>query len=113
MEEQDKQPVVLEELKLKGNQLVDKFRDIVEEGNARRIIIKKDGRTVMEFPLSVGVGGAAAALLISPTLAAIGAFASLVSDVHVIVERVAKKPDALVQHEAEKSTGTSSSRKKA
>jgi hypothetical protein len=77
----------LQEIKIKGNQLVDRVREVVEEGNARRIIVKKDGRTVMEFPLSVGVGGAAAAILLSPTLAAIGAFASLASDVHIVVER--------------------------
>ncbi len=77
----------MEEMKVKGSQLVDKFREIVEEGNARRISIRKDGKTVMEFPLSVGVGGATAAILLSPTLAAVGAFASLVSDVQIVVER--------------------------
>lgn len=83
----EKQKVVLQEIKVRGNQLVDKVRDVLEEGNARRIIIKKDGRSVMEFPLSVGVGGAAAAILLSPTLAAIGAFASLASDVQLVIER--------------------------
>ena len=77
----------LQEIKIKGNQLVDRVREVVEEGNARRILVKKEGRTVMEFPLSVGVGGAAAAILLSPTLAAIGAFASLASDIHIVVER--------------------------
>ena len=88
MEDREKLTVTLQEIKVKGNQLVDRVRDIIEEGNARRIIIKKDGRSVMEFPLSVGLGGAAAAILISPTLAAIGAFASLVSDVQIVVEQV-------------------------
>lgn len=87
-----KDRVTLQEIKVKGNQLVERVRDVIEEGNARRIIIQKDGRPVMEFPLSVGVGGAAAAILISPTLAAIGAFASLVSDIKVIVERVESAP---------------------
>lgn len=87
MSERDTSRIDLEEIKVKGSQLVDKFREIVEEGNARRISIKKEGRTIMEFPLSVGVGGATAAILLSPTLAAIGAFASLVSDVHIVVER--------------------------
>jgi anti-sigma factor RsiW len=77
----------LQEIRVKGNQLVDRVREVIEEGNARRILVKKDGRTVMEFPLSVGVGGAAAAILLSPTLAALGAFASLASDIHVVVER--------------------------
>ena len=92
MTDKDFAGIDMEEIKVKGNQLVDKFREIVEEGNARRISIRKDGKTVMEFPLSVGVGGATAAILLSPTLAAIGAFASLVSDVHVVVERRKEEP---------------------
>jgi len=76
-----------EEIKVKGNELVDKVRDIIEEGNARRIIIKKDDKTVMELPLSIGVGGVTAAILFAPVLAAVGAFAALVSDVRVVIER--------------------------
>lgn len=76
-----------ERIEVKSGRLVDKVREIIEEGNARRIIIRKDGRTVLEFPLSVGVGGATAALLLAPTLAALGAFAALVSEVEVIIER--------------------------
>lgn len=87
----------LEEIKIRGNQLVDRVREVIEEGNARRILVKKDGRTVMEFPLSVGVGGAAAAILLSPTLAAIGAFASLASDIHVVIERQESKSNAIVK----------------
>ena len=82
---------LVQELKVRGDQLVDQVRTLVEEGNARRVIIKKDGRTVMELPLSVGVGGAAAALLISPVLAALGALGALVADVDVVVERDPKK----------------------
>lgn len=91
----EKTEQALREIKIKGNQLVDRVREVVEEGNARRIIVKKDGRTVMEFPLSVGVGGAAAAILLSPTLAAIGAFASLASDISVVVERFESPTDEL------------------
>jgi hypothetical protein len=88
MQDNEKQKVVIEELKLRGSQLVDKVRELIEEGNARRIIIKRDNRTLVEFPLSVGVGGAAAAILIAPVLAAVGAIAALVSDVRLVVERV-------------------------
>ena len=77
----------LEKIRIKGNQLIDKVREVIEEGNARRILVQKDNRTVMEFPLVFGVGGAAAAIMIAPTLAAIGAFASLVSDIQVVIER--------------------------
>jgi len=76
-----------DEMKVKGNQLVDKVKEIIEEGNARRVTIRKDERTLLEFPLSVGVGGATAAVFLMPTLAAVGALAALVTDVEVIVER--------------------------
>jgi len=96
-----KQKVTFEEIKVKGNQMIDKVREIIEEGNARRILIKKDGRTVMEIPLAVGVGGAAAAILLAPTLAAIGAFASLVSDIRLVVEREAEVTEEIELHEEE------------
>ncbi len=93
MDDQKKMPVNLEQIKVKGNQLVDQVRDIIEQGSVRRVTIKKDNRTLLEFPLSVGVGGAAAAVFFAPTLAAIGAFAALVTDVQVEIERVAEKSD--------------------
>ncbi len=86
MIDQEKVKVRIREFKVKGGQLVDKVREVIEEGNARRIIIKKEDRVLIEFPLSVGVGGAAAALLLAPMLAAVGAIAALVTDVHVIIE---------------------------
>ena len=88
----DKESVrtTIDEVKVKGNQLVGKVKEIIEEGNARRVTIRKDGRTLLEFPLSVGVGGATAAVFLMPTLAAVGALAALVTDVEVIVERVAE-----------------------
>lgn len=105
-QQKDKVKVTLQEFKVKGNQLVDKVRDVIEEGNARRIIIMKEGRSVMEFPLSVGLGGAAAAILISPTLAAIGAFASLVTDVHVVIERVEPDPSLIASPDRPDAPGT-------
>ncbi len=79
--------VTRDRIKVQSSRLVDKVREIIEEGNARRIIIRRDGRTVMEFPLSVGVGGATAAIVLAPTLAAVGAFAALVSEVEIVIER--------------------------
>lgn len=96
MIDQEKVKVRIREFKVKGGQLVDKVREVIEEGNARRIIIKKEDRVLIEFPLSVGVGGAAAALLLAPMLAAVGAIAALVTDVHVVIEEIdqAKAEDA-------------------
>ena len=86
MENEQTQNTRIQEIKVKGGQLLDRVKAIIEEGNARRVIIKKEGRTLMEFPLSVGVGGTAAALALAPTLAAVGAVAALVTDVKVYVE---------------------------
>lgn len=76
-----------ESIKVKGSQLVDKAKELIEEGNVRRIVIKQEERTIAEFPLTVGVVGAVAA----PMLAAIGAIAALVSDCRIEVERAEKK----------------------
>jgi len=83
----EKASETFQEFKLAGNQLVDKLREVVEEGNVRRIVIKKDERVLFELPLTVGVGAGAAAVLVSPMLAAVGAVAALVSDVTLVVVR--------------------------
>ena len=81
----------MDEMKVKGNQLVGKVKEIIEEGNVRRVTIRKEGRTLLEFPLSVGVGGATAAVFLMPTMAAVGARAALVTDVEVIGDRIAEE----------------------
>ncbi|GEM_PF-897496 len=80
--------VTLQEIKIKGSQLVEKVKELIEEGNARKVIIKKDDQVYLEVPLTWGVGGAVAALWVSPLLAAVGALAALVSDVTIVIERV-------------------------
>ena len=65
------------------------------------LIIKKDEKTVLELPLTVGVGGVTAAILFAPVLAAVGAFAALVSDVHVIIERETEVTESEEQEEVE------------
>ena len=77
----------IEEMKVASNQLVDRVRDLIEEGNVRHIKIKKDQKTLLELPLTVGVGAGAAAVLLSPILAAVGALAALVTDITLVVER--------------------------
>ena len=79
--------ITFESIKVKGNQLKEKVREIIEEGSARRVIIQKDGKTLLEFPLAIGLGGAAAAILIHAPLTAVGAIAALVTDVQIIIER--------------------------
>ena len=73
-----------ETFNIKGEDLVKKVKELVHEGNIRRIIIKdKNGKILVEFPLTFGVVGA----LIAPALAAIGAIAALVSECSIVVER--------------------------
>jgi len=89
----DSEKGTLEEIKVKGNNLVEKVKEIVSEGNARRVTIKKDGKIMFELPLALGVGGATAAIFFAPVFAAIGAFAALVSDVDVVIERAGPNPE--------------------
>ena len=83
----DRAAGTFEDVKVASSQIVDKVRDLIEEGNVRRISLRKGERVLFEIPLTVGVGAGAAALLTSPLLAAVGAVAALVSDITVVVER--------------------------
>lgn len=76
-----------EEIKVEGSQLVDKVKELAREGNARKISIIKDGRTLAEFPMYVGLVGSGAAVLLAAPLAAIAAIAALVTHVTVRIER--------------------------
>jgi hypothetical protein len=74
-----------EEFRVNGEELIAKIKQLLHEGNIRRIIIKdKDGKTVMEIPLTIGV----VSVLLAPTLAAVGAIAALLTEATVVVEKV-------------------------
>ena len=73
-----------EEFRVSGEQLLAKLKELLHEGNIRRVVIKdKDGKVLIEFPLSIGVVG----FVLAPTLAAVGAIAALVSEATIIVEK--------------------------
>ena len=72
-----------ESFKVAADQLVDAVKKLLHEGNVRRIVIKQAGRTVAEFPLTVGVIGA----VFAPILAAVGALAAVLTECTVEVER--------------------------
>jgi hypothetical protein len=77
-----------EEFKVSADETVAKIKEIIAEGNVRRIIIQTDeGKTLIEFPLTVGVAAAAGVLLLAPLLAAVGALAAIVTDLTIVVER--------------------------
>jgi hypothetical protein len=81
--------VTLEEFKVLGKELVDKVREIIHEGNVRRIIIRDEhGHTFIEIPLTVAAIGVVAA----PILAAVGAIAAHLAHFTIIVEREHPEP---------------------
>jgi hypothetical protein len=85
-----------ESFKVEGLGIVDKVRDIVREGNVRRVVIEQQGRTVAEFPLTIGVVGA----VIAPVFAAIAAIVALLKDCTIHVERVVRDEEARSDDEA-------------
>lgn len=69
---------------INGEHLLQKIKELIEEGNVRRITItEKSGKELMSFPLTIGVVGA----LLAPVLAAIGAFAAIIGECTIAVER--------------------------
>jgi Domain of unknown function (DUF4342) len=74
-----------ESFKVAADQLVDAVKRIIHEGNVRRVIIKQEGRTVVEFPVTIGVVGT----VLAPVLAAVGAIAAFMTECTIEVERTA------------------------
>ncbi len=75
-----------------GDDLLAKIKEIVHEGNVRRIVIKnEEGKRLIEIPLTVGVVGA----LLVPAWAAIGAIAAIVTNATIEVERVPTSPNSV------------------
>lgn len=73
-----------EEFKVDGQDLLKRVKELIQEGNVRRIIIKdKDGKVLIELPLTVGVIGA----VFAPVLAGVGAIAALVTECSIVVIR--------------------------
>lgn len=73
-----------EKYRVAGEKLLSKVKELLKEGNVRRITIKNDeDKTLIEIPLTFGVVGAA----IFPVWAAVGAIAALVTDCSIEVER--------------------------
>lgn len=87
MAEETTQETKKETFHVKSDQLISKIKEIIAAGNVRRIIIKdKEGKTLAEFPLTIGVVGA----MLAPMLAAVGAIAALVAECSITVERRAE-----------------------
>ena len=77
-----------ESFNLNGEQLLKKIKELIEEGNVRKITIHdKAGKELMSFPLTIGVVGA----VLAPVLAAVGALAALIGECTISVEREEEK----------------------
>lgn len=95
MSEQKPNNTFSEQVEVQGNQLVERFKEIVEQGNVRRLIVRdQEGKTLVEIPLTAGavIGGAVA--LLSPWLAALGAIGALVARLNI--EIVREEPSATI-----------------
>lgn len=81
---EEKKTKRIEEIKTTGEDLLKKVKEVLHEGNVRRLIIRDGaGKTLIEVPVTLGVVG----ILVAPTLAAIGVIAALVTDCSIIVEK--------------------------
>ncbi len=82
--ENDNQRTRTEEFKLDGGMVLDKIKELIHQGNIRRIILKnEEGKTLIEIPLTVGVVGVA----MLPVLAAVGAIAAVATRMTIVVEK--------------------------
>ncbi len=79
-----------EKFTVSGNQIVDRIKQLIHEGNIRKVRLLHGGRTVLEIPLSIGAPAAALGILVAPVLAALGAFAALVTECTIEVEKIEK-----------------------
>jgi hypothetical protein len=80
---------LVEEIHVRGRDLVDKVRELIHEGNVQRIVVKDEhGNTFVEIPVTVAAVGA----ILSPLLAAIGAISALVAKFTILVVRTEPKP---------------------
>jgi hypothetical protein len=82
-----------ESIKGDASTIVEKLKALVHEGNVRRVVVKHQGRTVAEFPLTAGVVGA----VIAPVLAAVAAIVAMLKDCTLDIERVAEAPSDVVK----------------
>ena len=79
-----------ENFTVSGSQLVEKIKQLIHEGNIRRVRLLHEGRVVLEIPLSIGAPAAVVGILAVPVLAAVAAFAALVTECTIEVEKIEK-----------------------
>jgi len=83
-----------EKFTVSGDKVVSRVKDLIHQGNIRRVRLIHEGKAIIDIPLSVGAPVAAVGILAAPLLAAVGAFAALVTECTIEVEKVDEKPAA-------------------
>jgi hypothetical protein len=83
-----------EKFTVAGGQVVEKVKSLIREGNIRRVRLIHDDRTILEIPLTIGAPAAAITIMVAPLLAAMGAFAALVTECTIEVEKLDDSGDA-------------------
>ena len=95
MTEQNDTKTWYEEFTVSGSELLEQVKQLIREGNVRRVFIKKsDGETLFEIPLTAGVAITAITAAVAPALVAVGAVAALLTQVTLGVERRGEAADA-------------------
>ena len=79
-----------ERFTVSGSELVEKVKQLIHEGNIRRVRLLHQERTVLEIPLTIGAPAAAIGILAAPVLSALAAFAALVTECTIEVEKIEK-----------------------
>jgi hypothetical protein len=77
-----------EKFTVSGEEVVAKVKSLIHEGNIRRVRILQKDKVILELPLSVGAPAAALGIMVAPLLAAVGAFAALVTECTIEVEKI-------------------------
>jgi len=98
MTEHDEGRTWYEEITVSGSELLEKVKQLIREGNVRRVIIKNgDGESMLEIPLTAGVAITAITAAVAPVLVAVGAVAALLTQVTLGVERRGEPTEAPVE----------------
>ncbi len=80
-----------EKFTVSGKDVLETIKKLIHEGNIRRVRLIHEGKTVIEIPLSIGAPAAVVTIMAAPLLAAVGAFAALVTECTIEVEKVEGK----------------------
>ncbi|MBX5475739.1 MAG: DUF4342 domain-containing protein [Clostridia bacterium] len=91
LEEEERSETWQERINVRGAELIERIKQLLKEGNVNKLVVKHDGKTVLEIPVTVGAIGA----ILAPYLAILGALAALAAHAEIVVERRGRPEDDL------------------